>query len=195
MTKLTPLVFLPFFLSFTSKSQTNLQAEKECRITSGIGLAGATNNAKSAGREFWLQLDYKLSKNISLATEFENVSYKLQGYDLTLPENFDGINVIGSNFSLLFKYHLETTLPLKFAVASGWTYTLKTNEHYYYEGGRTIQDLHRYVSTADSYEIPLLLEVRYPIWKAIDIQARVKCNLNTQKQSNYSSGIGLSLRL
>jgi hypothetical protein len=194
MTKSVSLLvlFSVCFLSVSSQSTT--QAAKECRISSGIGLGGATNNSKSVGKDVWLQLDYRLSKNTSIAMEFENLSYKLHGYYPALPDDLDGINIVSNNFSFLFKYHIDTKLPLKFAVASGWTYTIKTREYYYYESS-TAQDLSRYLSTADDYEVPLMLEARYPLWKAIDIQARVKCNLNTQKQSAFSSGIGLSLRL
>ena len=195
MRKFTSLLFLSAFFSLASNSQTYPQAEKECRITSGIGFAGATKNAQSAGRYFWLQLDYKLSKNISIATEFENKSYKLTSFAVGLPEELNGNNIVGNNFSLLFKYHIETKLPFKLALSSGWTYTLKTSEYYYYEIPDRRQSLRRYVSTVDDYEVPLLLEIRYPIWKTIDVQARVRYNLNTGNQSNYSSGVGLSLKL
>ena len=195
MIKFCFLIFLTSFISLSSTSQTNPQAEKECRITSGIGFAGATKNSKSVGPAFWLQLGYKVSKNISLATEFENMTYKLPSFESGLPKDLDGNNIVGNNFSLLLKYHIETKLPLKLAFASGWTYTLKTSEYYYYESSNAPQSLRRQVSIADDYEIPLLLEMRYPIRKAIDVQVRVKCNLSTGNQSTYSSGVGLSLKL
>jgi hypothetical protein len=195
MTKFTLLLLLSAFVSIPSKSQTNSHAEKECRITSGIGFAGATKNFKSVGAYVWLQLDYKLSENISIATEFENMTYKLTSFEVGLPKELDGDNIVGNNFSLLLKYHIETNLPLKLAFGSGWTYTIKTSEYYYYERSNAPQSLRRNVSIADDYKIPLLLEMRYPIWKAIDVQARVKCNLSTGNQSTYSSGFGLSLKL
>ena len=74
MIKFLLLIFLTSLISLVSTSQTNSQPEKECRITSGIGFAGATKNSESVGRALWLQLGYKLSKNISVATEFENMA-------------------------------------------------------------------------------------------------------------------------
>ncbi len=59
------------FLSLAALSQSGDEAQKECRIKSGIGFAAATINTKNPGTDFWLQLDYKLSKTISIATEFE----------------------------------------------------------------------------------------------------------------------------
>ena len=195
MIKFPLLIFLTSFISLSSTSQPNSQADKECRITSGIGLAGPTKNSKSVGRTFWLQFAYKLSKNISIATEFENMTYKQPSFESGLPKDFDGNNIVGNNFSLLLKYHIETKLPLKLAFASGWTYTIKTSEYYYYESLNAPQSLRRQVSIADDYEIPLLLDMRYPIWKGIDVQARVNYNLSTGNQSTYSSGVGLSLKL
>jgi hypothetical protein len=38
---------------------------KECRISSGIGIAGPAKNVKSYDTDFWLQLSYKIvAKNI-----------------------------------------------------------------------------------------------------------------------------------
>ncbi|HSN10453.1 MAG TPA: hypothetical protein VLS85_15540, partial [Hanamia sp.] len=75
--KLISLLILFSFFALASKSQTNSQAEKAGRITSGIGFTSATKNTQSVGQYFWLQLDYKFYKNISIATEFENMNYKL----------------------------------------------------------------------------------------------------------------------
>jgi hypothetical protein len=135
------------------------------------------------------------AKNISIATEFENMTYKLPGYYPALPANLDKINAVDNNFSLLFKYHIDTQSPLKVAVASGWTYTIRTNEYYIYESDSTSQHWFRNVSSYDDYEIPLLLELEYPLWKTINVQARVKYNLNPQNGSTYSCGVGLSLKL
>jgi len=195
MIKFSLLILLTCVISFSSTSQTNLPGEKECRISSGIGLAGATKNSKSIGRAVWLQLGYKMSKNISIATEYENMTYQLPGFQSGLPKDFDANNVVANNFSLLLKYHVNTKLPLKLALASGWTYTIKASEYYYYEILNPPQSLRGQVSIADDYEIPLLFEMRYAIWKAIDVQARMKCNLSTGNQSTYSSGVGVSLKL
>jgi hypothetical protein len=195
MTKNISFLLLFIFSFLAAFSQSNTDSAKECRFTSGIGFGGATNHSKSPGREAWLQLDYKMNSNISVAMEFENMSYRLIGYYPNMPDNLNGINVVGNNFSLLLKYHIQTRLPLQLAVGSGWTYFLKTSEYYYYENPSAMQYLNSVVGTVDSYEIPLLMEIGYPIWKAINVQARVKCNLATQQQSTYSSGIALSLRL
>lgn len=195
MTKFTSLLLLSIFFSPVSKSQTNSQAEKECRITSGIGFAGATKSTKSIGKYVWLQLDYKFYKNISIATEFENMTYKLKGFYNSLPSKLNEIKSVDNNFSLLFKYHIHTKSPLKVAVASGWTYTIRTSEYYIYESDSTTQRWYRNVSSYDDYQIPLLLEVEYPLWKSLNVHARLKYNVNPQNGSTYSSGVGLSLKL
>jgi hypothetical protein len=194
MTKFT-LLFLSIFFSLASKSQTNSQAEKECRITSGIGFAGATKSSKSVGKYVWLQLDYKFYKNISVATEFENMTYKLKGFYNPLPSILNEIKSVDNNFSILFKYHIHTKSPFKVAVASGWTYTLRTSEYYIYESDSTTQSWYRNVSSYDDYQVPLLVELEYPLWKTINVHGRIKYNLNPQIGSTYSIGIGLSLKL
>jgi hypothetical protein len=195
MTKSISLLFLFAFFSLVALSQTNTQTQKECRITSGIGFAGATNNTKSVGRDVWLQLDYKLSENISIATEFENMGYKQPGYYKDLPINPNEIQVVDNNFSLLLKYHFPIKSAIKIAVSSGWTYTTRQSEYYIFTSISTSQEWFRNVTSFSDYRIPLLLEIEYSISKTLNIQARVKYNLNPQNGDTYSSGIGLSLKL
>lgn len=190
--------FLFFFFALaalTSFSQTQSQTQKECRITSGIGIAAATKNTKSPGKDVWLQLDYMLSENFSLATEYENMTYTQPGYYKDLPVDPNEIKVVDNNFSLLLKYHIKTNSKLKAAVATGWTYTTRQSDYYFYESDSVSQRWFRTVSSFSDYRIPLLLEVEYPVSKKINIQARVKYNLNPQNGDTYSSGIGLSLKL
>jgi hypothetical protein len=190
------LLFFLFILSaLVSFSQTNSQIQKECRITGGLGFAGATKNTKSVGQDVWLQLDYKLSDNISVATEFENMTYKQPGYYKNLPVDPNEIKVVDNNFSLLLKYHFPIKSALKVSVASGWTYTTRQSQYYIYTVDSTSSDLFRNVTSFSDYRIPLLLEVEYPISKKINIQVRVKYNLNPQNGDTYSSGIGVSLML
>jgi len=190
------LLFLAVALISTATIlQAEAQTQRECRITSGIGIAGAMKDSRSVGQYIWLQLDYMLSKNISIATEFENMTYKLPGYFTLLPPGLDDRKCIDNNFSLLFKYHILTKSPLKVAVASGWTYTIRANEFYIYESNGPSQHWYRNVTSFDDYEIPVLLELEYPLWKKINAQARIKCNLNPQNGSTFSTGAGLSLKL
>jgi hypothetical protein len=195
MTKSISLLFLFAFVSISSFSQKNSQTEKECRITSGIGFAGATKDTKSVGSDFWLQLDYTLSENISIATEFENMSYKQPGYYDDLPVDPNEIKVLNSYFSLLLKYHFLLKSAFKIALASGWTYTTQQNDYYIYESDGTSEHWFRNVTSFNDYRIPLLLEIEYPVLKKLDIQARVKYNVNPQNGDTYSCGLGLSLKL
>jgi hypothetical protein len=84
---------------------------------------------------------------------------------------------------------------LKIAVASGWTYTVRTSEYYIYESDSISQGWYRDVKSYDAYEIPLLLEIEYPLWKNINVQARGEYNVNGHDGDTYSTGIGLSLKL
>jgi hypothetical protein len=195
MTKSLLLVLLLAPSALVSFSQTNSQTQNECRITGGFGFAGATKNTKSVGQDVWVQLDYKLSETISIATEFENMTYKQPGYYETLPVDPNEIKVVDNNFSLLLKYHFPLNSKLKVAVASGWTYMTRQNDYYMYEIDGASQNWSRNVTSFSDYRIPFLLEVEYPISKKINIQARAKYNLNPQNGDTYSSGIGLSLKL
>ena len=195
MTKSIILLFLFAFVSIASFSQTNSQTQKECRITSGIGFSGATKNTKSVGLDFWLQLDYKLSENISIATEFENMTYKQPGYYKNLPVNPNEIKVVNNNFSLLLKYHFPIKSAFKVALASGWTYTTRQSDYFIYESDSTSERWFRNVTSFNDYRIPVLLEIEYPVSKKLDIQARAKYNLNPQNGDTYSCGLGLSLKL
>jgi lipopolysaccharide assembly outer membrane protein LptD (OstA) len=69
-------------------------------------------------------------------------------------------------------------------MGSGWTYSIKTDEYF-----------NRDVGTYDCWQIPLLLQLEYPVLRTVSIQGRVKFNLNTQQRSTYSSGFGISLQL
>ena len=195
MTKSVSLLLQFVFFSLVSLSQTNTQTQKECRITSGIGFAGATKNTKTIGEDVWLQLDYKLSENSSIATEFENMSYIQPGYYENLPIKPNEVQVVDDNFSLLLKYHFSIKSPIKIAVASGWTYTTRQSQYYIYTVDSTGYDVFRNVTSFNDYQIPLLLEISYPVSKKINIEARGKYNLNIQNGDTYSAGLGLSLKL
>lgn len=196
MSKSLPLLLLFTLLSLSSISQTKTEIQKECRITGGLGFAGATQNTVSVGLYSWLQLDYKFSKNISIATEFENMGYKLPGYFSELPADLNKQTCADNNFSLLFKYHIFIKSPLKVALASGWTYTIRSSSYYIHEGVDSTS-YHTYLSTRtyDDFEIPLLAELEYPLWKTVSLQARAKYNVNLHNANTYSTGIGLSLKL
>ena len=176
-------------------AQSTIQTAKECRIAGGIGFGGALSNGQAAGRELWLQLDYKLNQQFSVAMEFENMTYTLLAYSFPVPEELKGRNMVGNHFSLFIKYHIETRSPLKLALGSGWTYALKTEAYYYYANSSAMQDLRYNVNTFDDYDVPVLLEFGYPLSNVINVQARVKCHFTTVNRNTYASGIGLSLKL
>lgn len=191
------LIFISLSVIFSIKSlsQTTTPGNKECRIAAGAGIANATKNTKSAAQDVWLQLAYKLSQNIAIATEFESMNYKQPGYIKDLPIDPNEINVVDNNFSLLLKYFIPFKSKIKVAMASGWTYTTRQSDYYFYEADSTMQHYFRNVTSFSDYRIPLLLEVEYPLSKTLNIQARAKYNLNPQNGDTYSCGIGLSLKL
>jgi hypothetical protein len=186
------------FLSSVSLSQTNAASEKECRISTGFGLAGANGNLKSIGAAVWVQLDYKLLKNVSVATEFESMTYKQHGYFKNLPVTPNEITVYNNNFSLLLKYHLAVN-KISVLFASGWTFSTRQNDYYIFTNQATsqgtTQEWFRNVTSFSDYRIPLLAEIEYPVTRTINLQARVKYNLNPQNGDTYSSALGASLKL
>ncbi len=190
MTKIVSLLFVFVFLSLVSLSQTNTQTQKECRISTGIGFAGTTKNIKSIGPALWVQLDYKVLEDFSIAMEFENMAYKQPGYYIDLPVNPNDILVVNNNFSLLIKYYFPINKKLKIALASGWTYSIRANKYYIFEKDGTNQTLFPNVSAFSDYRIPFLAEIGYPLYKKINIEARLKYNLNPQNGDTYSGGIG-----
>ena len=195
MKKSLPLLSLSIFFYLVTSAQTNVQNVRECRITTGIGFSGAIQNTKSLGLTNWLQLAYRLSENISVATEFESLTYKQPGYYASLPVYPNEISVFDNNFSLLLKYHLPIKSKMKFAISSGWTFAMRQSEYYKYFDDGSIQRLYKDVNSFSDYRIPYLIEIDYPVSKKINIQARAKYNLNPQNGNTYSSGIGLSLKL
>jgi hypothetical protein len=200
MTKNIFLLIATTFFFLSSSAQTTEQIEKECRISSGLGIAGATKNTKSIGTDYWLQLDYKFLKNVSIATEFENMTYKQPGSYKNLPVNPNEIKKVNNNFSLLLKYHFATKSKMKFIIASGWTYSVLTNDYYILEtrnnnNGGTYLSYFKNISAFSDYRIPFLAEIQYPFSKNLNVEARIKYNLNPQNGNTYSGGLGLSLKL
>jgi hypothetical protein len=181
--------------AFTSTAQKDTSTQRECKITGGIGFAGATKNTQSLGKDVWVQLDYRLSKNISIATEFENMNYKITGYYADLPVSPNEINTVDNNFSLLLKYHIPIKSRLQIAFSSGWTYTTRQSDYFIYENDGVSEHWFRNVTSFNDYRIPLLVEIEYGISKKLYVEARGKYNLNPQNGDTYSTGIGLSLKL
>ena len=183
-------------VSFVASSQTTAPTWKECRISTGIGFANATKKMKKTGSDFWLQLDYTLKEEFSIAFEFENSAYKQVGYFTDLPAKYPNeIDVVNNSFSLLIKYNIKTMSKLKLAFASGWSYNLRTSGYFEPPRDVTSQVWPFYVVTLGDYRIPLLTEVQYPIYKTFNLLARFRYNLNQQNGNTYTAGIGLSLKL
>ncbi|MCW3091764.1 MAG: hypothetical protein JWP81_2833 [Ferruginibacter sp.] len=194
MSKFIPLSLSLLFISMVAFSQENPAITKECSISTGLGFAAAPSNAKAMGRAFWLQMDYRVMEHFSIAFEVENFAYVQGGYFPDLPKEYPNeINVLNNNFSLLIKYHVASKGKLKFAFASGWTYSIR-NETYYIPSDNS-QIWFANVRSSDDYRIPFLLEVQYPVSKTINVLARAKYNMNPKEGDNYSAGIGLSLKL
>lgn len=195
MFKFISLLVLFIVLSSISFCQSNTQHQKECNISAGIGLGSITQNSKSAGKYTWLQLSYRLSENFSIATEFENNNYKQPGYYFDLPVNPNEIKVVDNNFSFLIKYHFIPTKKININFATGWSFNILQNDYYIYEKTPTTQHWFRNVTSSSDYGIPFLAEISYPVCKNINIQTRVKYNLQRENRGTYALGVGLSLKL
>src|SRR5688572_1967804 len=107
MSKFVSLSFGLLFFSLMTWSQTTSPTAKECRISTGIGFASATKNMKKAGPYSWLQLDYTLKEEISIAFEFENFAYKQPGYFTNLPVKYRNKLLL---LTIPFHYLLSTML-------------------------------------------------------------------------------------
>ena len=169
---------------------------KECRISVGTGIAGTTRNAAKTGQNVWLQLDYGLLNNISLAFDFENMAYTHPGYYVVVPFGENEIKVIDNNFSLLIKYNLDTKKKIKLSFGSGWSYGLIQEDYFHVElFGSGSSSYRQNTTLTAAYRIPFLLEGYYAVFKNIGINVRAKYNLHPQSGNTYSAGLGLSLKL
>jgi len=195
MIKFLPLSILFAFLSLHLSAQ-EISGNKDFKISTGIGLASATKNAKSPGIDLWTAFDYKIAKHFSITMEFEQMNYKQPGYDTAPPNIPNEIKVYDNNFSLLAKYHFPATNKLNFALGCGWTFCVKQSDYFIYEKDSLNQSWLRNVSSFSSYKIPFMGEASYAISKKLGVIARAKYNLDIEGYGYaYSVSIGLSLKL
>lgn len=164
--KLTSAIILCLSLIFASAQSTKI-VTKECTISSGLGIAGINRNLKNVGQSFWLQLNYRLQEKVSVAFDFENMTYTQPGYYKDLPFNPNEIKTFNNNFSVLLKYHVNTGKKIKLAVASGWTYSTIQSQYY---NAATIANTNGMSYTANTssyneYKLPILVEMAYPLSK------------------------------
>lgn len=116
-----------------------------------------------------------------------------------LPVNPNEIKVVNNDFSLLMKYHFAAKSKMKFTIASGCTYSIRKNDYYISEGGNsnggTYLSSSINISAFSDYRDPFLAEIQYPFSKNLNVEARIKYNLNGQNGDADSGGLGLSLKL
>jgi hypothetical protein len=187
-------LLLLVLLSFNATSAQDTMFSKQCRIAAGYGFGNGVQNT-SAGSTIFLQLNYQLSSQFSLATEFDNVNYKAPGNFPALPPHLNTQNYFDNYFSLLIKYHLPIKSKLNTSLASGWTFYTRQQEYYeYYKDANGERITYQIYSFSD-FGIPFLLETFYPVWKKLSAGVRLKYNLNPGNGSTYSAGVGVSLGL
>src|SRR5438270_8697493 len=120
--------------SFGTIAAQESKFNRECSISSGYGYANRLGNS-IGGPDFFIQMSYQLNKQFSIATEFENMFYKLPGLipDVVfLPTETNKQYIFDNYYSLLIKYHLPLSSRLRASIASGWTFYTKQNEYYLY---------------------------------------------------------------
>jgi hypothetical protein len=197
--KLTITLFLSFLLFIPSGfAQTPNSFEKECRLAGGGGFANGFGSA-TGGPDIWLQMSYRLSKNFSVATEFENMNFKKPSFYIpfgVIDKDHDEQELIDNYISFLVKYHLPILSKISIAFLSGWTYFIRSNSFYNYEvAGNTVNYLYTNI-TLDDFSIPFSCEVYYPISKIFQVGARGKYNMNAgDNGTTYSAGLALSMKL
>ena len=187
------LVFL--FSTLVATSQTSSSSFKEVRVSGGVGIAYPQVNPLSPGQYLWLQHAYRFAPKVWIATEYESMVYKRPTFYSYSPPEYDKIKFYDHNISLLFKYQVITTNKTKLVAASGWTYCIQQREQYEPIFADNGVFWSRRVTSFSEYKIPLLVELEYPLFKAVNIQARVKYNLVANDRSTYGAGIGASLKL
>jgi hypothetical protein len=190
------IAFLTLTLVFFGavSGQETTMFSKECSITSGYGYANGVVSSKS-GSSLFIQMSYQLSRQFSLATEFEHLIYKAPGYYPDLPISPNVQNLFDDYFSLLIKYHLPFNAKLHASLATGWTFYTRQNEYYEFYRDATSQSISYRITSFSDFGIPFLVETNYPLWKNLGAGIRVKYNLNPKQGSTYSAGIGVSLKL
>lgn len=182
-------------LSFYSLSaQETNQFTKQCTVSSGFSYANGVQNSKS-GSSIFVQMSYQVSPKFSVATEFENLVFKAQGYYPDLPISPNTQKLFDNYYSLLVKYHLPLNSTFRASLVSGWTFYTRQNEYYDYYKDVTGDRISYRVTSYSDVGIPFLLETQYPVWKNLSAGVRVKYNLNAEGGGTYSAGIGVSLKL
>ena len=171
--------------------------KKECRITGGGGISSGFDGA-SVGGSFWVQMDYRLSKNFSIATEFENTNYNRPSFYLPfgpIAAGYDKQQIVDNYASILIKYHFPELSKFSFAVSSGWTYYIHASDFFDYDISSNGTQYYSRQLASDDLSIPVLLEAFYPISKAFQVGLRGKYNLIANNLTTYSVGAGLSIKL
>jgi hypothetical protein len=187
------LLFVSAFFSVTAFSQADF--EKKAHLSAGIGFGSGTENIKKVGLTTWIQLNYQVSKNFSVATEFENLDFTQPGFYENLPVDPNEMQVVDNSFSLLVKYHMPIKSRFAVRLASGWSYMTRQSKYYIYENDGTNERWFQNVFSFSDYRIPFILEIEYPLSGSIGIQARVKYNVSSGNNDTYSGGMGVSGKL
>ncbi len=164
--------------------------EKQFKLAAGLGYANSTMHNATGIAAGWLQMEYQPCKKFSLATEFENMGYYFPIYYKPAEPDFFKAKGVVNSFSFLAKYHLFATSKskLRFSVASGVSYSIVQKEDFITE--TTINDTSwiYYVNNSNQFRIPFLLEAEYPVYKFINLQARVKYSYGGGKEGLYNAG-------
>lgn len=195
--KLTSMLCVAFLLFLSTAFAQTTPFEKECRLAGGGGFANGFGNA-TGGPDVWLQMSYRLSKNFSVATEFENMSFKRSTfYEALLTRKDLNKREISHNYvSFLIKYHLPLPSKVALAVVSGWTYIIQREVYYDYQSSNNQTSISLRQWGSEDYSIPFIVEANYPINKTFQAGIRVKYNLNDKSVgATYATGLAVSMKL
>lgn len=192
--KLNVLFILTFCWNCTF-AQQKIENFKECRISAGAGFAGGVNNTKTVGRTIWLQLDYLFAKNLSVATEYQNLKYTNDGPNPLVRFKPNQEIIVNNSFAILLKYHLQKFGKFNAAIGSGWAYNIEASDYYTVRIDSNSYSATKYVAYYDDYRIPVIAQLDYQITKTINVQARVRYNVSSQHGNSYSAGLAIAVKL
>ena len=144
-------------------------------------------------------MSYRLSKRFSIATDYDNLIYKQNGFygtvGLPINEEINTRRVYNNNISFLVKYHLIQSRKVNVNVATGWTLGIRQSNYYEINDTPYGWSYSFRSSTFSDIRIPALIETNYSVSKIVDVQMRIKANINEQNGNTYSADLGLSLKI
>lgn len=185
------LLVIATTLSFYCFSQDTAAFKKECKLSAGVSYANTFSGGKG-GTSSSFQLGYQLSKNFSIAMEFDEMGFKTKGF---VPHLVPDTRFLDLVYSGIVKYHFDTKGKIKFAAGSGWSFLVREVDYYEYTTTEQGSDVHFKSNISSDYIIPVVAEAEYPITKKFALLLRARYYFVPNDTQSFNVGVAASITL